>query len=100
MLSTRARAAAGRIKSLDEDDIHSLSEMIQHEVRHATDMLADRARAAEERLHDLAEHTAADARRLGGKAVRSVNDHPVSYGLAAVAIGAVFGIILMMGNRR
>ena len=93
LLSPKAKAAAARLKSFDEDDLHSLSEVIQHEVHHATDVLAQRARAAEARIRELADQTSGDVTRVGRQAKKTVEDNPVPTGLAILGVGLLLGLI-------
>ncbi len=122
MLSAKAKAAGEKIKSLDQDDLHSLSEMIQHEVRHATDMLSDRAKAAEARIRQFAEDHVddvdkyrkktvnavnqfaddhrGDVDKYRQKTVKAINENPVPASAIALGVGLLLGLILATGNKR
>lgn len=94
MLSPKAQAVADNLKSFSKDDVTSLSEMIKHEVEHVSDALTKRAKVAEERLKQFT-HSAQDA---GRRAVKTVDDHPLSS--SAVALGAGFLLGFLLTHRK
>jgi hypothetical protein len=99
LLSPKAKQAADKLKSFDEDDVHSISEMIQHEVQHATELLSKRAKAAEARVRELADHAQDDLSRAGETTKQAITDHPLPAGLAALGIGLILGMFLTSGRR-
>ena len=122
MLSAKAKAAGNKIKSMDEDDLQSLSEMIQHEVRHATDMLSDRAKAVQSKVRQFADDHREDVDRVRQKTVdavnqfaddhrgdvdkyrqktvKAINENPVPASAIALGVGLLVGLILASGNKR
>ncbi len=109
-LSPKAKAAADKIKSFTEDDIHSISEMVRHEVEHATTLLTDRAKKAEARIRQFTDHAgenlsnakSAVTDNLGAakdKASEAISDNPLPASLIALGVGVVLGILLTSGRR-
>ncbi len=99
-LSPKAKAAADKIKNFDEDDMHSLSETIKHEVHHATEVLTDRARKAEARIRQFTDLAGDDLGKVRDTATRTINDHPVPSSLVALGIGFVLGVLLVSNKGR
>jgi len=99
MLSPKAKAAADKIKSFNEDDVHSISEMIKHEVQHATELLSERAKKAEARIRQFTEDPVEDLNNAGKRAAQTINDHPVPSSLIALGVGLVLGVILTSSRR-
>ena len=98
MLSAKAKAAAEKIKSFDENDVHSISEMVRHEVEHATHVLSERAKEAEARLRSFADHAGDDVKRYSGQAKQKIEDNPVPATLIALGVGFVLGALLIRGR--
>ena len=96
MLSPKARAVADKIKSFDESDINSIADMIHHEVAHVTDVVSERARAAEARVKQLADQAGAAGRQI----TKTVDDNPLQSTLVALGVGFVLGMLLTAGSRR
>ncbi len=99
-LSPKAKAAADKIKNFDEDDLRSLAETIKHEVQHASDIVADRAKKAEARIRQFTDHAGDDLTNLRDRTTRTINDHPVPSSLVALGVGFVLGVLLMGNGRR
>lgn len=98
MLSPKAKAAADKIKSFDEDDVKSLSEVIRHEVEHATDALTKRARIAEERIKQFTDVASTNLSKAGSRAQHAIGDHPVPSALVALGIGFMLGVLLVRND--
>lgn len=99
-LSPKAQAAADKIKNFDENDMRSLAETIKHEVQHASDAVAERAKKAEARIRQFTDHAGDDISRLRDQTTRTINDHPVPSSLVALGVGFVLGVLLMGSSRR
>ena len=93
-LSPRARAAARKLKTFSADDVQSISEMIKHEVQHATDLVAERARQTEARVRELTGHASEDLGRFRKTTVRNIREHPVQSGLMVLIVGLIVGVLL------
>ncbi|ESQ85994.1 hypothetical protein AEAC466_02070 [Asticcacaulis sp. AC466] len=98
MLSAKAKAAAEKIKSFDENDVQSISEMVRHEVEHATHVLAERAKEAEARVRHFADHAGDDVKRYSGQAKQKIEENPVPATLIALGVGFVLGALLIRGR--
>lgn len=98
-LSPKAKAAADKIKSFDEDDLHSLSEMIRHEVEHATNVITDRAKKAEARIRQFTDDAGENIGVAKDRATEAITEHPVPASLIALGVGVVLGMILSSGRR-
>lgn len=98
-LSPRARAAASKLKTFSADDVQSISEMIKHEVHHATDLVAERARQTEARIRQLTENAGGDLGRLNRTATRRIQEHPLQSGIIAFSIGLAVGLLLAVARR-
>ena len=98
MLSTKAKAAAEKIKSFSEEDAASLAETIKHEVQHATHVLSERAKEAEARVRAFADHAGDDISRYSGKAKAKIEENPVPATLIALGVGFVLGALLIRGR--
>lgn len=98
LLSPKAKAAADKLKSFDEDDVHSISEMIQHEVQHATELLSKRAKAAEARVREFADHAQDNLTDASQKTRQTITDHPLPAGLVALGVGVILGMALTSGK--
>jgi len=100
MLSAKAKAAAKKIESLNEGDVQSISEMIKHEVEHATHVVAERAKEAEAKVRDFADHASDDIRRYSGQAKQKIEDNPLPSVAIALGVGFILGALLIRGDRR
>jgi ElaB/YqjD/DUF883 family membrane-anchored ribosome-binding protein len=98
-LSPRARAAASKLKTFSADDVQSISEMIKHEVHHATDLVAERARQAEARIRQLTENAGDDFSRLNRTATQKIREHPLQSSLIALGLGLAIGLLLAATKR-
>jgi len=94
MLSAKAKAAAKKLESLNEGDVQSISEMIRHEVEHTTHVLAERAKEAEARLRDFADHAGDDVKRYSSQAKHTIEENPLPSALVALGIGVALGVLL------
>jgi len=99
-LSPKAKAAADKIKNFDEDDMHSLSETIKHEVQHATEVLTDRAKKAEARIRQFTDLAGDDLVKVRDRTTQTINDHPVPSSLVALGIGFMLGVLLVGSSKR
>lgn len=93
-LSPKARAAARKLKTFSADDVQSISEMIKHEVNHATDLVAERAKQTEARLRELSGQAGNGIGRLGQKTTRNIREHPLQSSLIALGLGLLVGLVL------
>ncbi len=100
MLSPKAKAAADKIKSFDEGDVKSISEMIKHEVEHATDALSKRAKLAEERLKQFTDYAGDEISHARRKAEETVEAYPIPSAAIALGVGLVLGLVLASSARR
>ena len=100
MLSAKAKAAAKKIESLNEGDVQSISEMIKHEVEHATHVAAERAKEAEAKVRDFADHAADDVKRYTGQAKHKIEENPLPSVAIALGVGFILGALLIRGDRR
>ncbi len=98
-LSPRARAAAQKLKTFSADDVQSISEMIKHEVHHATDLMAERARQTEARIRQLTEHAGEDLGRFNRRATQQIREHPFQSSLIALGLGLAIGMLLAASKR-
>ncbi len=98
-LSPKAKAAADKIKSFDEDDLHSISEMIRHEVEHATNVITDRAKKAEARIRQFTDNAGENLGAAKDRATEVITDNPVPASLIALGVGVVLGMILSSGRK-
>ncbi len=76
-------------------EARSLSEMIRHEVDHATEVLTARAHRAEARLSELARRARHDARTAGRRAIGTVRANPLPTGLLALGVGLILAAVLV-----
>lgn len=100
MLSSKAKAAADKVTSLNEEDVESISDMIRHEVEHATHVLSERAKEAEAKLRGFADHASDDVKRYTGQAKHKIEENPIPSTLIALGVGFVLGALLIRGDRR
>lgn len=100
MLSAKAKAAARKLESLNEGDVESISEMIRHEVEHATHVVAERAKETEAKVRDFADHAGDDIRRYSGQARQKIEDNPLPSVAIALGVGFILGALLIRGNHR
>lgn len=98
-LSPKAQAAADSIKSFSDEEKSSFADMIRHEVQHATDIVTDRARKAEQRLRQFTDHAGDDLGHIRDRATRTINDHPVPSTMVALGVGFILGALLISGRR-
>jgi ElaB/YqjD/DUF883 family membrane-anchored ribosome-binding protein len=100
MLSAKAKAAAKKIEALNEEDVQSISEMIRHEVEHATHVVAERAKEAEAKVRDFADHASDDVKRYSSQAKQKIEDNPLPSVAIALGVGFILGALLIRGNHR
>ncbi len=94
MLSPKAKAAADKLESFNEGDARSISEMIKHEVEHATHVLAERAKEAEAKVRHFADHAGDDVTRLSRQTKARIEENPIPATLIALGVGFILGAIL------
>ncbi len=99
MLSDKAKAAVDKIRTLDAEDVKSLSEAIKAEVDHAAEKVTAAARAAEAKARKFAEDAQEKSDRVVQDARQQIEDHPIPTVLVALGAGFLIGM-LMGGSRR
>jgi len=106
MLSSKAKAAADKIKSFNEEDVQSISEMVRHEVDHATHLLSERAKELEARVRSLTDNAADRVRtfadtagdrvtKYGGQAKQTIEENPLPATMIALGVGFILGAMLI-----
>lgn len=95
MLSSKAKAAADKIKSFNEDDVQSISEMVKHEVDHATHVLSERAKELEARVRGLTDNATEKFAKYGGQAKQTIEDNPLPATMIALGVGFILGAMLI-----
>ena len=98
-LSPKAKAAADKIKSFDQDDLQSIADMVRHEVEHATTVISERAKKAEARIRQFTDLAGDNLSTAGEKATTAVRDNPLPASLVALGVGVVLGMLLTGGRR-